>query len=285
MSKTAIIADTLACLPMEMVEQYGIEIVAPNIYFDGSVYRDGVDISPSEAYQLLEKAPHHFSTSAPPPTVYVEAFHKLGPLVESILCITISSKLSTFYNVALVAKEQVKEELPDTNIEILDTETVTGAEGFIVIAAAQAVAEGKSLTEVVRAAQRIKEKVNVIFTLETIRHVYRTGRIPKVAAQLGGLLSVKPMLAVRGGQVRLNGMTRSKAKGVNKLLEVMRQQAGSKPVHVAIHHTDVLEEAEGLKQRVLAEFNCVELWLTEFSPLMSYATGRGALGLAFYAED
>jgi fatty acid-binding protein DegV len=65
----------------------------------------------------------------------------------------------------------------------------------------------------------------------------------------------------------------------------MQKRVGAKPVHVAVHHTAALEEGEILKQRVLAEFNCVELWLTEFSPIMGYSTGRGTLGLAFYAED
>lgn len=285
MGKTAIIADTLACLPREMVEQYGIEIMAPNIYFDGGVYRDWLDISPSEAYQMLDRAPQLFSTSTPPPTDFVEAFHKLSIRAENILCITISSKLSTFHNVALLAKEQAKAELPHTKIEVLDSETVTGAEGFVVLAAAQAAAEGKGMEEIIGAARRMKEKVSLIFVLETIRHAYRTGRIPRVASQLGGLLSVKPILTIRGGKAHFTGMTRSKSKGVNNLLETMHKKAGEKPVHVAIHHTDVPEEGERLKQRVLAEFECAELWVTEFSPLMSYSTGRGTLGLAFYVED
>jgi DegV family protein with EDD domain len=285
MDKIAIVADTLACLPREMIEQYGIEIVAPNIYFDGSVYRDCLDISPSEAYQLLDKAPQLFTTAPPSAGDFVQAYRKLSTRTENILCISISSKMSTFYNVAMLAKDLVKDELPHTNIEVLDSQTATGAEGFVILAAARAAAEGKSLTEAIKAAQRIRGKINVIFVLETIRHAYRTGRIPKVAAQVGGLLSVKPMLTIQDGTAHFNGMTRSKVKGVNHLLDVMHKKVGKKPVHVAVHHTDIPEEGERLKQRVLAEFDCVELWLTEFSPIMGYATGRGALGLAFYAED
>lgn len=285
MNKTAIIADTIACLPREMVEQYEIEIVAPNIYFDGSVYRDCLDISPSEAYQLLERAPKLFSTSSPSATEFVRAYRKLSTRAENILCVIISSKMSTFYNVALLAKEMVKEELPHTTIKVLDSQTATGAEGFIVLAAARAAAEGKELTEAIKAAQRIRGKVNLIFVLDTIRHAYRTGRIPKVAAQMGGLLSVKPMLTIQDGTAHFNGMTRSKEKGVNHLLDVMHKKVDKRPVHVAVHHTDAPDEGERLKQRVQDEFDCVELWLSEFSPVMGYATGRGALGLAFYAED
>ena len=285
MDKVAIITDTIACLPRGLVEQYGIELVAPSIYSDGRVYRDMLDISPSEAYQLLEEAPKLFRTSSPPPADFVQAYRKLSQKAESILCILVSSKMSTFYNVALMAKEQAKEELPHTIIEVLDSQIATGAEGFVVLAAARAAAEGKGLAKAIEAAQRVKERVSLIFVLETIRHAYRTGRIPKVASQLGVWLNVKPILTFRDGAARFNGVTRNKENGVNRLLEVMRKRVGKKSVHVAVHHTDVLEEAERLKQRVLAEFDCVEIWLTEFSPLMSYATGRGTLGLAFYAED
>src|SRR4030042_4324415 len=197
MNKIAIVADTIACLPREMIEQYGIEIIAPNIYVNGSVYRDWLDISPSEAYQLLEKAPHLFTTSSPPASDLVQTYHKLSARAENILCIIISSKLSTFYNVALLAKDMARKELPHTAIEVLDSQTATGAEGFVVLAAARAAAEGKNLTEAIEAAQRVREKVSLIFVLETIRHAYRSGRIPKVAAQIGGLLSVKPMLTIR----------------------------------------------------------------------------------------
>ena len=285
MNKVAIIADTVACLPRELVEQYGIEIVAPNIYFDGKVYRDWLDITPSEAYQLLDKAPELFSTSGPPPAAYAQAYRQLAAKAESILCITLSAKMSTTHNAAVAAKEQVKEELAGTNIEVLDSQTATGAEGFVVLAAARALAEGRSLVEAIEAARRVKDRVDLIFILETIRHAYRTGRIPKVAAQIGAWLSVKPIVTIRGGTAHFNGITRSKEKGVNYLLEAMRKRVGTRPVHVAVHHTAALEEGEILKQRVLAEFDCVELWLTEFSPIMGYSTGRGTLGLAFYAED
>jgi DegV family protein with EDD domain len=285
MDKVAIITDTIACLPRGLVEQYGIEIVAPSIYSDGRVYRDMLDISPSEAYQLLEEAPKLFRTSSPPPADFVQAYHKLSQKAESILCILVSSKMSTFYNVALMAREQAKEELPHTTIEVLDSQIATGAEGFVVLAAARAAAEGKGLAKAIEAAKGVKESVSVIFVLETIRHAYRTGRIPKVASQLGGLLKVKPILTLRDGAAHFSGMTRSKEKGVNQLLEVMRNKVCTKPVHVAVNHTDSPEEAERLKERVLAEFNCVEIWLTEFSPVMGYVTGRGTLGLAFYAED
>ncbi|OGO02276.1 MAG: hypothetical protein A2Y72_02280 [Chloroflexi bacterium RBG_13_53_26] len=285
MDKVGIVTDSIGCIPKEMIDRYGIEIVSPNIFFDGNVYRDWIDITPSEAYQLLEKAPDLFTTSAPPPEAFVEAYRKMSKRAASILCITLSSKVSTVHSAALAAKEQVKDELANTNIVVLDSQTCTGAEGFVVLAGARAVAEGKELLEAVRAAEDVRGKVDLIFILETIRHVYRTGRIPKIASQIGAWLSVKPVMTWRDGVAHLRCMTRSKERGVDLLLEAMHKSVGDKPVHVAVHHADALEEGQRLKQRVESEFDCVEVWLTEFSPIMGYSTGRGTLGLAFYTED
>ncbi|RLC96668.1 MAG: hypothetical protein DRI40_02515, partial [Chloroflexi bacterium] len=193
MSKVALVADSIACLPREMVERYGIEIVSPNIYFDGQIYRDWIDISPSDAYRLLEKAPDLFSTSAPPPAAFVEAYRKVGVDAEAVLVITLSSKVSTVYNAAVAARDLVQGELNRVRIEVLDSMTATGAEGFVVLAAARAVENGKGLDGALWAAKAAMHKVDLLFVLETIRHAYRTGRIPKIATQLGAWLSVRPM--------------------------------------------------------------------------------------------
>ncbi|TET38331.1 MAG: DegV family protein [Dehalococcoidia bacterium] len=284
MSKVAIITDSIACLTKEQAEHYEIRIVPANILFEGKVYRDWVDISPSEAYRLLERAPDQFTTSPASPTEYLEAYRELSREAESILCITISSKLSAFHDMARLAKEQAKQEFPQTTIEVLDSRTATAAQGLIVLAAARAAAEGKSLAGVIKAAETLIGKVTVIMVMETIRYVYRTGRIPKVAARIGSTLNVKPIITISDGVVHPAAIARTKQRGVDRLLQMMRDKVGANSVHVAVMHADALEEAERLKERVSSEFNCIELWLSEFSPIMGYATGPGLLGLAFYAE-
>jgi len=284
MSKVAIVTDSIACLTREQAEHYGIRIVPANILFEGKVYRDWVDISPSEAYRFLEKDPERFTTSPASPVEYLEAYRELGNRAQSILCITISSKLSVFYDMARVAKEQARQELPQTTIEVLDSRTATAAQGLIVLAAARAAAEGKSLAEVVKAAETLIGKVSVIMVMETIRYVYRTGRVPKVAARIGSTFNVKPIITISDGVVRPAAVARTKQRGVDRLLQMMGDKVGTSPLHVAVMHADALEEAEKLKERVSSEFDCIELWLSEFSPIMGYATGPGLLGLAFYAE-
>jgi DegV family protein with EDD domain len=280
----SIVVDSIACLTRELVEQYGIGIVPISICFRDKVYRDWVDITPNEAYELFLQDPERFTTSPASPGHYLEAYHEASNQTKNILCVTLSSRLSTGYDMACVAKEQARTELPQTSIEVLDSQNVTAAEGFVALAGARAAAEGKGLDEVVKAAEEIRNKVTFLILLDTIRHVYRTGRIPKVAAQVGSVLKIKPILTSSSGLVRFAGAVRSRERGINRILQMMRSKVGQSPVHVALMHAYTLDEAERLKERISSEFNCAELWITEFSPVMGYATGTGTLGFAYYKE-
>jgi DegV family protein with EDD domain len=283
--QVAIVTDSIACLTRELVEQYGIVIAPISIYSGGKVYKDWVDITPTEAYELFLKDPESFATSPASPGRYLEAYREASNQTKTILCVTLSSKLSTGYDMACVAKEQAKTELPRVFIEVLDSQMVTAAQGFVALAAARAAAEGKGMAEVVKAAEEIRSRANFLVLLDTIRYVYRTGRIPKVASQVGSILKIKPILTMSSGLVRFSGAVRSKEHGIDRILQMMKDKVGQSAVHVAVMHAYALEEAERLKERVASEFNCVELWLTEFSPVMGYATGTGTLGFAFYRDD
>ena len=285
MANVAIVVDSIACLTRELVKQYGITVLPLNFYFDGKIYRDWVDITPSEAYKLFLKDPDSFKTSSVSPGECLEIYRKIGKQTENILCVTVSSKISAVYSAAMDAKEQIKAELPQVSIEVLDSQTVVAAEGFVAVAAARAAAEGESLPEVVKAAEEMRDRVSFFAFLDTIRHVYRSGRIPKIASQAGSILKIKPILTTASGVLHFVGVARSKKSGMERMLRAMRDKVGARPVHVAVAHAYALEEAEELKKQIASEFNCAELWITEFSPLMGYACGTGALSISFYADD
>jgi len=284
MQQVAVVTDSISCLTKELVEQYDIKIIPLNFYAEGKLYKDWVDITPSKAYELFLKDPESFKTSAASPEDCLEAYRKASQQAKSIVCITVSTKLSTVYNVAQIAKEQIKAELPQTSVEVLDSQTATAAQGFVALAAARAAAAGKGLAEAVEAAEEMKKKVSTVILLDTMRHVYRSGRIPKVAARAASMLNIRPILTV-SGTVHFVGAVRNKEHGISRILEMMRNKVGQSAVHVAVMHAYALDRAEKLKEQVASEFNCAELWLTEFSPLMGYATGTGTLGFAFYSDD
>jgi DegV family protein with EDD domain len=198
--------------------------------------------------------------------------------------VTVSAKLSMMCQAASDAKELVKTELPEVNIEIMDSYSATPSEGMVVLAGARAASAGADLPEVVSAAEKVRGKVGAIVILDTIRHAYRSGRIPKIASQIGSALNIKPILSV-SQVVHFSGVIRNRKQGIERLLSMIRDKTGDKPVHISVFHAYAPEEAEKLKQRIASEFDCVELWLTEFSPVMGYACGTGTVGVAFYPEE
>jgi DegV family protein with EDD domain len=278
----AIVADSVSNLTPEMIEKYKITIVPIDICCQGRIYRDTLDVSPSEAYEMVLQDPDNFSTSPASPGHYLEAFREASKYSKNILCITLSSKLSTGYNIARLAAKQAGDEIGDISIEILDSQTVTAAEGFIALAAARAAEEGRTFEEVLKIADDMRSRVNFLAILDTVRYVYRTGRIPKIAAQVASRLNIKPILSSSNGLIRFVGAVRKKESGINRILRMMRQKVGQGEVHVAVMHAYAPEEAEKLKERVASEFNCAELWITELTPVMGYACGTGTVGLAFY---
>ena len=233
--------------------QYGIRVVPVSFYSEGKVYKDWVDITPAEAYALLQKDPQSFKTSAISPADCLNAYREAGQPAKAILCVTVSSKLSAVYNVAL--------------------------------AAAREAAARKGLAEVLKIAEATRDRVGLVALMDTVRYVYRTGRIPRVAAWAGSMLNIRPVFTIASGVPRFLGAVRNKERGVDRLIKIMRSKVGQNPVHVAVMHAYAPDEAEKLKERVAAEFDCAELWLTEFSPVMGYACGTGTLGLAFYSDD
>jgi len=280
----AVVTDSIACLPQEVVERYAIRIVPVNVLFEGRVYRDWMDLTPSLAYEMLKKNPDGFATAPPSPYEFLEAFREVGQRSREILCITISSGLSTLYNMAEVASEMFQKELPGTRIGVVDSRTAAGGHGLIAWLVARRGEEGASLPEMVRMAEEMKERVQVLIALETLRHVYRTGRVPKVASELGSLLPVKPMLSIRGGLVHLLGVARTREKALTRLLDLMEERVGSGPVWAIISHAACPEEAERFREMVICRFGGAEAHVSEISPVKCYATGPGTLALAFYSE-
>jgi len=282
-----IVTDSLACLTPELARQYNIYVVPLSFMLKGKVYRDWVDISPSRAYELFLEDPDSFQSSAPSPEDFSSVFREAGRKTPNVLCISLSSKLSATYNIAVLAAAELKQELPDVHFEFIDALTTTAAEGLIVIAGARAAADGCDFPDVVRTAREVAARVKFFAMLDTIRHVYRSGRVPKIASQIGSVLHVKPILSITpetNGTVHFDGIARTRQNGVERVLKIMQSEVGRQPVHVAVMHAYALEEAQKLKAMTAAMFNCQDIWLTEFSPLMGYATGTGTLGIAYYAE-
>lgn len=288
MRKVGVVVDSGVSIPEELINEYKIEVVPLVTVFGDKLYRDIIDLKkPSELFQLIDKSDKFPTTSAPSPTDYLETYRKLSQKADSIFYVAMSSKLSVSFNSATMAKEMAENELPDISIEVFDSMTTVGASGLVALAAARAGASGKSLAQVVKIAKEVRAKVTMIFVMDTLSYLAKSGRIGKAQALMGNILSIKPIVEIPTSSGRVEPITRvrTKPKAVKQLLDIVEQRVGTeKPVHIMVEHTAVPEEAARLKETVAARFNCAELLLCEFNPTGAVTIGPGNLGLSFYID-
>lgn len=285
MRKVAIVTDSLACVPSEQAEKLGISIVPSSVTIADQVYHDGIDITPSEVYELQRKSGILPTTSAASPGEFLQVYYEAAQQAESILHVCITPSLTMTYEAAIRAKQMAAESLPDTRIEIIDTGTGAGAQGFMAMAAARVAIEGGDLSDAIDVVKQMIPRVFLYVTVDTLHFLAKGGRVPKVAAWASSLLSIKPILQIYNGQATPVERVRTKPRAMNRLIQIMQAKTGERPVHVNLMHAGVPDEAEELRQRISQGFTCVELYVTEFSPVMGAHTGPGLVGFAFYSDD
>jgi len=288
MNKVAIVTDSSASIPPELIKQYDIKVLSLLLHLEGETYKDRVDVkTPAELFELVKKSTQFPTTSAPPPGEYVEVYRQLGKKVSNIFTLTMSSVLSMTFGSATQAKEVVKSELPDINIEVFDSRSTTGGLGLMVLAAARAAASGQGMPAVIKAAEDIRAKINHLYVFDTLSYLAKSGRISKAAAMAGNMLSMKPIteMPTSLGRAVVVARPRTKKKALQVLLDMIIDRVETDgPLHVLVEHVCAIEEAERLKQIVQDQFNCAEVLLCEYSPISSLIVGPGVVGLSFYQE-
>jgi len=284
--KVAIVTDTTACIPQEQVAKYGIEVVPVELIFEDKAYRDGIDITPAEFYTLLRQAEKLPTTSGSLPGPYLEAYGKTSQKADFILCITESSKFSGMFNSARVATEMAKTTLPNVVIEVLECTTAAAGMGLVALAAARTAASGGTLDKVAEAAKSTMSRVNLFAALDTLHYLVKGGRVPQAAALVNSLLQIKPIFTINHGEAHTVAIPRTIPSAIKRMLKMMgKKVAKEQPLHVAVMHADALDKAVALRNQISSQYDCAELYITEFTPVMGAHTGPGLIGIAFYSGD
>ena len=281
MAEVKIVTDSTAYLPPELITRYAIGIVPLNVLFGPEAYAEGVDISNHEFYRKLAQVSTLPTTSQPSIGDFVRVYGEAARDAVPILSIHISGKLSATVSSALTAKD----ELPQAQIEVVDSLSTSMGLGLIVLAAARAADDRQPLSQIRASIEKLIKSMNVFFVVDTLEYLHKGGRIGGAAALLGTALRIKPILCVKDGQIDALARVRTKRKAVARMLELVeeRVQRGA-AVHVAVLHAQAAEEALALQEEVRARFNCAEMHLSELGPVIGTHVGPKAVGLAFYTD-
>jgi DegV family protein with EDD domain len=279
--RIAIVTDSTADLPPELVERYQIHVIPQNIIWGGQTYRDRVDMDSPAFYERLRTDREFPKTSQPSVGAFHEAWQQAAPSPATpVLSIHISGALSG----TVATAETAKGMLPERTIEIVDTRSATLGLGYMVLAAARAAEQGQGLAECAAAARALVARMNLFFVLETLEFLHRGGRIGGAARLLGTMLNLKPLLQVVDGKVEPLDRVRTRAKALERLLDTARTRIGGRPVHMGLLHVAAAADMARLADTLRAQFNCVELLVCEATPTIGAHVGPGTLGMVFYTE-
>ncbi len=286
MSKVTVMTDRVAGIPPELADEYNIKMVpTASIVYDGHIYLEGSTINAMQAYDLLREDPDKFTTAAMSPAFLLDVYRELSKTSQEILFITISSALSALSKSANMAVDLLREESPEARIRVMDSRNAGSGQGLVVMAAARAAAMGMDLEQVTRIAEQARQKTGTLILLDTIRYIYRAGRAPKLVSVVGSMLGVKPLSRMsNAGELNPAGVSRTRKGGVKRMLGMIREDAGTDALHFMVMHASAPELAEKLSEQIKREFHCLSMVISEFSPVMGYATGPGTLIVGFHPE-
>jgi DegV family protein with EDD domain len=168
---------------------------------------------------------------------------------------------------------------------VMECSTAAAGQGLVAMAAARAAIEDKALPEVKELAKNIMAKINLYATLDTLKYLVASGRVPQAAALVNSILSIKPIFTLNHADAHTVALPRTMQSAMKHMLKLMEQAASKeRSLHVAVMHADAMSQALELKERILSRFRCREIYITEFTPVMGVHTGPGLIGVAFYGE-
>jgi DegV family protein with EDD domain len=272
--KVAIVTDSTADLTPEMVEELGVTIVPLQVIFGNEAYREGVDITTEEFYERLVKSRPLPTTSAPSVGDFQEVYERLLKEVDSIVSIHIGAKLSGTVQAAQTARQSL---VKPERIEIVDSQMISLAMGFAIMDAVEAAHGGAKLAVVKAVAESALQRVQVRFMLDTLEYLRRGGRVGHARAYLGTLLSIKPILSFREGELYPEERVRTRPRGLERMIQwAVRQQ---KVKRVAVGHSTTPDEAESIRERLAMAFPNVKVHLIRFGPVLGTHAGPGIVGV------
>lgn len=281
MGRVWVVTDSTADIPEELINETGITVVPLTVTNGEQVYRDGVDITKPEFYRMLAAAEKLPITSQPPLGAFLKAYERLTANGDSIVSVHLSSGVSGTYQTAVMAAEM----LPEHDITVLDSGTATMGIGWSVLEGARLAQTGAAKKAVIAAVETVAAKTGFIFMVDTLKNLEKGGRIGKAACILGTMLSIKPLLTLEDKVITPRGIVRSRRQGYRRMIEVMKNDIGTKGVKVAVLYNGERDDFQDFIEMIPEAVNCRELIITGVGAIIATYSGHGACGIAWYAVD
>ena len=279
----AVVTDSTAYIPDEARAGLDIPAIPLWLIWGDERYRDGVDIAPDDFYRLLQDRDTIPSTSQPSVGEFVDFYHRVAEEQETdtIVGAFISSRISGTVDSAQTAAAEVR----DLDVTVIDSYSTAMGLGFMALAAARKAAAGGSGAEVATAADDVRQRLTVLFTVDTLEYLHKGGRIGSAKRFLGTMLNIKPLLHLNDGCVEPLCQIRTKRRAVTEMLDRAEASLDGRPMgELAVIDVGCRDESQIVADRAKDRFNLSRVYLAPVSPVIGTHAGPGTIGLSFYAK-
>lgn len=275
----ALVTDSTACLPADLVEQHAVRVVRLHLLIDGASYIEGVDMDAAEVAAALRDH-RRVSTSKPSAGDFLDAYEDLAAAgAEQILSVHLSAEMS-----ATVSSAELAAAESPVPVTVVDSRSLGMGLGYAVVSAAEAIAAGGTVTHAAGSARRRADGSDTTFYVDTLEHLRRGGRIGRASALVGSALAIKPLLALQDGAVGPLEKVRTAGKAIARLEErtveqATRQADNPDGVGVAVQHLDAGERADALRNRLQERLGeTTEVRLVGLGAVVAAHVGPGTIG-------
>lgn len=274
-----VVTDSAADIPPEILKDLDIIVVPIYVVFGDKTYRDRVDIGEEEFYSKLCQDSIHPTTSVPSPKDFADVYSRLAKETKEIISVHLTSKESGTYNAAMLAKDMIGSQC---RIEVVDSLSVSMGSGMLTIEAARRAKAGDKMEDIVTMVRRSVPLTRILIMVDTLKYVVKGGRMGRPQGVLGTALGVRPLLTMKEGDLKLTGLVRTRAKGIDRLFDFARNTPRLK--EAAVSYTTDQKDAEALADRLRSAFPDARIHVARVGPALGTHAGPGAMGITVRAD-
>jgi len=286
-SEIAVLTDSIADLPREFIDQHQVHLLPLNILIDGTNYLDKLTLDSKKFFEMLDQADEYPSSAQPTIKSIENKLSYLADHYESIIAITVSSKMSGTYESFVSAAENIRKQDEDVKISVIDSRSNSGAQGLLVMEAAEAVQQGNDFEEIVEHLKTIRENLYIYVSVDDFKYMVKGGRVSPLKGKLANFFNLKPIISIdREG----NGIAFAKAfskkgnfKKIKSILKEHQENGGIK--RIAVVHGDDRERAEKFKQSFEKLLDKEIEFIENISPIVAINAGRGSTAVALIQRE
>jgi len=281
LNKTAILTDSIADLPQELIEKYQIHVIPLNLIIEDSAYLDKLTIKPDKFYSMIDNLKQYPTSSQPTIKSIENVFSFLTSHYESIITIIVSKDMSGTFNIVQKAAEKFIKD--GKKITVINSKLNSGAEGLLVLQAAKELEVGKNHEEVVEIIKNNIKKARIYVSVNTFKYMVRGGRVSAMKGFIGKIFNFKPIVSIdENGKGIVFGKTFSKKANIKKIMEIVKKaNEENKIKSYSIVHANALLKAEELSLKLTQTLGQSPEYITEISPIVGLNAGIGAIAVSF----